>query len=88
MQEARARLADEMYGDLPNSLSKLRLLRGYSQQQLADAIGTSQSHIAKIETGATNLFWATATRLADALGVKLDELRPLLESSLKAVKNG
>ena len=86
MQDARAVLAAEMFRDVPGSLAKLRLSRGYSQQQLAKAIGTSQPHIAKIEAGKVELQFGTASRLADALGVKLDELRPLIESAI--AKNG
>lgn len=79
MQEARAALATEILADAPISLAKVRLQRGFSQEQLARAIGTSQPHIARIEAGAS-LLWNTAVRLADALGVSLDDLRPLLEN--------
>ena len=78
MQEARVSLASEFLQDATASLARLRLERGYSQQQLAAAIGTSQPHIAKIEAGRTALMFDTATRLADALGATLDQLRPLL----------
>jgi len=67
--------------EAPNSLAKLRLQRGFSQQQLAKNIGTSQSHIAKIEAGTVNIYWDTATRIADALTVSLEELRPLIKVS-------
>lgn len=78
MQQARTLLAEEMDELAPDSMAKLRLRRGMSQTQLAARIGTSQSHIAKIESGAVKLFWQTATRLADALNVSLDTLRPLV----------
>jgi transcriptional regulator with XRE-family HTH domain len=73
MQEARVELSDELFGDDAPTLLKLRLSRGYSQQQLASAVGTSQSHIAKIEAGALNVYWDTGERLAAALGVSLAE---------------
>jgi len=78
---ARAILAsDLMEGDVA-SLAKLRLKQGLSQQQLAKNIGTSQPHIAKIEAGTVKIYWDTAIRIADALNVSLDELRPLIRVS-------
>lgn len=83
MQEARKRLGAELYADQPSTLASVRLSRAYSQTHLANALGTSQSHIAKIESGAVDIQWETATRLADALGLKLDELRILIARSKK-----
>jgi ribosome-binding protein aMBF1 (putative translation factor) len=81
MAVARVALSSELGTQFPDSLAKLRLSRGMSQTQLAEAIGTSQPHIAKIEAGALQLFWSTAIKIADALAVSLDELRPLLATS-------
>ena len=80
MQEARVVLGQDLFGDEQLSLSKLRLSRGLSQTQLAKAIGTSQPHVARIEASKGELLFDTASRIADALGVKLDDLRPLIES--------
>lgn len=86
MQEARVSLAREMFGNAPTTLGALRMTRGYSQQQLAAAIGTSQPHIAKIESGrGSNLMLDTAARLARALGVSLDEVWALVERARIAV---
>lgn len=86
MQEARVSLAKEMFGDKPPTLAALRMTRGYSQQQLAAAIGTSQPHIAKIESGrGSNLMLETAARLAGALGVSLDEVWTRVEQARIAV---
>jgi transcriptional regulator with XRE-family HTH domain len=84
MQEARVALGMQVFVNAPASLAKLRLSRGLSQAQLASAIGTSQPHIAKMEGGSVNLMFDTAGRLADALGVKLDDLRPLLVAAKNA----
>jgi DNA-binding XRE family transcriptional regulator len=78
---ARAILASDLMEGEVTSLAKLRLKQGLSQQQLAKNIGTSQPHIAKIEAGTVKIFWDTATRIADALNVTLDELRPLIRVS-------
>jgi transcriptional regulator with XRE-family HTH domain len=80
MQDARVELEREFLPGAPKSLGKLRLSLGYSQQQLAAAIGTSQPHIARIESGrGSNLMLDTAARLASALGVSIDEIWSLME---------
>lgn len=81
MQQARMLLAEEIDELVPDSLAKLRLRRGMSQTQLAQILKTSQSHIAKIESGTVKLYWQTATKLADALDISLDRLRPLVDIS-------
>lgn len=77
---ARKVLADQYEAvGKADSIAILRLRKGMSQQDLADKIKTSQSHIAKIEAGSVKLYFHTAARLADALGVSLDRLRTLIE---------
>jgi DNA-binding XRE family transcriptional regulator len=83
MQEARVVLGREFYGDLPKTLASVRLSRGYSQQQVAAAIGTSQPAIAKLEAGSVNIFWDTGKRLAQALGLSLPELDAVLTATAK-----
>lgn len=85
MERARAELAEEIGESSPKTLAQLRLSKGMLQSQLAAAIGTSQPHIAKIEAGRGQVQWATVTRIADALAVSLDELRPFIE--IKNVKS-
>lgn len=81
MQAARKLLAEEINDLIPNSLSKMRLSRGMSQTDLALRLKTSQSHIAKIESGKVKLSWQTALKLSDALRISLDTLRPLVAIS-------
>jgi transcriptional regulator with XRE-family HTH domain len=81
LSAARKRLANEFYGT-PTSLSQMRLSKGLSQVALAEKLGTSQPHIAKIEAGKVKIQFATAVQLADALGITLDELRPLIEQAV------
>ena len=73
LQEARRNLAKEWYAEYPNSLSALRLSAGMSQVQLADKVGTSQSHIARIERGQTDPTTDIVARVADALSVSAVE---------------
>ncbi len=82
MQDARQHLASELGAvSEVQSLLKLRLARGYSQQQLASVVGTSQSHIAKMEAGTVRVYLETADRVAKALGVSIDELNQALAVS-------
>ncbi|WP_412130714.1 helix-turn-helix domain-containing protein [Bordetella bronchiseptica] len=59
----------------------MRLAAGLSQTQLAKLVGTSQSHIAKIEAGHVRVYLDTANRLATALGVDLERLNAILQSA-------
>jgi len=77
LKGARQRLAGKLESKV-GGLATLRLRRGLSQKQLADAIGTSQPHIARIEKGRDNVLLATANQLARALGVTLDEVNAAL----------
>lgn len=69
LAEARRAMADSVYATESTSLSALRLRAGFSQKQLADVVGTSQSHIARIEAGITDPGTDIIARLADALHV-------------------
>lgn len=55
------------------SLKTLRLRTGLTQAQLAAEVGTSQSHIARIESGGCRLHLDTAARLSSALGIDMNE---------------
>jgi DNA-binding Xre family transcriptional regulator len=57
---------------IEQKLSALRVERGMTQAQLADRLGVSQPHIAKLEAGrAKNIELHTLCRWATALGAKL-----------------
>jgi ribosome-binding protein aMBF1 (putative translation factor) len=85
MAAARARVGQSVFSDEPNSIAAVRLRMGLSQTKLAEKIGTSQSHIAKIEGGKTRIHFSTAIQLADALAISLDALRPLIEQSSRPI---
>lgn len=86
MQEARVLLSQELYGQEVNNFASLRLARGYSQAQLAQAIGSTQPYIAKIEGGFSNILLSTAKHLSSALGVDLNQISAILESSAENAK--
>ena len=55
-------------------LKELRMLRAFSQQELADAAGVGRNTISRIERGETGAHGRTLRRLAQALRVDVVEL--------------
>jgi transcriptional regulator with XRE-family HTH domain len=65
---------------LAAALSSRRLELGLSQTEVAARMGTSQSAVARLESGDADLRLSTLERYAAALGQRLDwklSLRPL-----------
>ena len=63
-----------MNGDasqLINNLTALRRTRGLSQTQVAARMGTSQSALARLESGQSDLRMSTLQRYAQALDVSI-----------------
>jgi DNA-binding XRE family transcriptional regulator len=63
-QEATARAAIAR-------LSKLRKEQGLTQIEMADLMGTSQSHLSRIENS-EDVYLSTLKRYAEAIGAKLE----------------
>jgi DNA-binding XRE family transcriptional regulator len=57
-----------------SQLAQERQARGWTQEQLAESSGVHRVTIARIETGAASPKAETLKRLADALGVLIDDL--------------
>lgn len=55
-------------------LKELRRLRALSQQELAEESGVGRATISRIERGETGAHGRTLRRLAEALGVGVEEL--------------
>ncbi len=55
-------------------LKELRKLRALSQQELAEAAGIGRATLSRIERGETGAHGRTLRRLAQALGVGVEEL--------------
>jgi len=64
MGERRQALSDELVG--------VRRGLGLSQTQVAARMGTSQSAVARMETGTSDVLMSTVERYARALGRRLD----------------
>ncbi len=84
MLVARKQLANEIHEVSPaDSFMKARLAKGLSQSALAELIGTSQPHVAKIEAGLINIKFDTAHKLSGALGISMDDLWRIVEATRK-----
>jgi DNA-binding XRE family transcriptional regulator len=66
-------VADSFYKD-KNSLSKLRLEKGWSQKQLAEKLNTKQPYIARIENGIEDIQLSTIKKLAKIFGLSILEI--------------
>lgn len=60
--------------DGKTTLRSLRLAAGFSQEQLAAAMETSQPQIARLESGRQDLSLSTMRRLAKALNVDVHQI--------------
>lgn len=78
--EARRELAEETAAIEGRSIRTRRLELGYSQVRLAELIGSSQSHVARIERGTENVQISTCRRLSVALEVDMNTLDTMLEA--------
>ncbi len=79
LEEGGQWVADTFYGEDGDTVRTLRLRKGWSQARLAEELGTSQSHIARIKRGTENLTIETCRKLSRALGVDLNTLDQALE---------
>ena len=66
---------------LADSIISLRRKHGFSQEQLAEKIGISVTHLSHIETGNTKLSLQVLVNIADCLSVQTDEL--LYDTNIK-----
>ncbi len=86
LQEGRRWVASTFYVNQENTLRVIRLQKGLSQAQLAAVIGTTQPHVARIESGQVDVQIGTLVRIAVALGVEpLVTVRAFLTKRLDIV---
>jgi ribosome-binding protein aMBF1 (putative translation factor) len=79
LEEGRQWLADTFYGEDGDTVRTLRLRKGWSQARLAEALATSQPHVARIERGTENLTIETCRKLSRALDIDLNTLDQALK---------
>lgn len=60
--------------NMNNTIKQARNKRGLTQKNLADIVGISEKWLSKIESGKQNPTVSLAIRIADALGVKVDDI--------------
>lgn len=56
-------------------LKAIREAKGLTQVQLAEKLGVQQDRISRLERGAVEPGWTNVCRIADALGVSVQEFR-------------
>jgi transcriptional regulator with XRE-family HTH domain len=66
------------------SIRGLRLARGWSQSSLANALKTSQSHVARIERGTENVTIETCRKLCQSLEIDMNALDLILRAQESA----
>lgn len=89
---SRKELVSKFYGDDGDTIKTRRLKNGWSQQELAEKLGTSQSHLARIENkGSSQLWLSTCRKLCEVLSVDMNTLNEMLERQEQlsiAINNG
>lgn len=68
----RGRLTTPLDTHIGNRIKLLRLLRGLSQERVAEAVGITFQQVQKYESGANRISASRLYALADYLGVSLD----------------
>ena len=69
-------------------LRQLRRLKGWTQQELADAAGLALDTISDLERGAREPRPHTMRRIAQALGVRIQDITEFVQERPKAVDDG
>ena len=65
----------------PQAIRAIRQGQGMQQAELADRASISRSHMNKIESGAERPKVETVARIAQALGVHIDAIAPVITVS-------
>ena len=74
MQRLESQEFDDVRGKVAVRLRELRLVRGLSQEELADRAGCHRTYVGMLERRIGNQSMQVLTRLANALGVPVYEL--------------
>jgi transcriptional regulator with XRE-family HTH domain len=68
-------------------IKNYRILKGFSQKEIADLIGVNATIISNIENGITEIRIPILKKIADALGVTIDEILQEAEKDIEEPKN-
>ena len=74
MTESKATASDSRRAAFGRRVRVLRVTRGMSQEDLADAAGVHRTYVSSLERGLRNVGLDNVYALADALGVEPSEL--------------
>ena len=76
------------YYEIGQRIRKIRKARGFSQENLAEKVGISTTHMSHIETGNTKLSLAVLVSLSETLEVSADDfLYDITKANRNAVVN-
>ena len=81
------RLMNEIKTYFGKNLKKLRKIKGYSQEVLAEKIGIDRRQLTRIETGKSYPSFATLNSICDALDISPSLLFDFSDFIEKSVKN-
>ncbi len=76
---ARAYEQEKLEREISRQVLRLRQMRGWTQEQLAEALHTKQSAVARLESGSHRPSLATLDKVGQVLGARL-EVRLIPES--------
>jgi len=80
LEDARLWYAEQLHAEDGVTIRTMRLKKKWSQAQLAETIGSSQSHVARIERGTENLAIETCRKLCAALEIDMNTLDAALRN--------
>ena len=79
LKHGRKWVADQFYSADGVTIKTLRLKNGWSQVDLAEYLGTSQSHISRLEKGGEDLYFSTLKKLCSALGQDMNTISAAID---------
>lgn len=79
LQDARAWVADTLLNPEGETIRSLRLKKGWSQQDFADRLSTTQAQVARIEKGNTDPRRSTCKKIREVLGITAEKLDEIME---------
>ncbi|WP_083970489.1 helix-turn-helix domain-containing protein [Halomonas sp. S2151] len=87
LQRARNRISRQIDQEIGPTVRTSRLAKGWSQVTMADALGTSQSHVARIERGSENVTLETMRKLCNVLEVDMNTMDEMLRRQSDALES-